>query len=702
MPELLLELRSEEIPARMQAGAANLLEQALRGLPQELGFPFPPAVDEVQTFVTPRRLVGVVKNLPANQPDVEEKGKKGPAVGAPTEAIEGFARSVGVNRNHLRIATLKKGDYYVADISRKGLPTAELLAKKLPELLAAFYWPKSMRWSSGDCKWVRPLRSIVCLLDGEAIPVVFGGVGSGAMTWGHPYLAPEPFAVTGFADYKTKLPVVKVMLDPEERRRVIREDAVAAAEAEGLTLAPDAGLVAENAGLVEWPVVLTGAIDEAFLDLPDEVLTSAMRKHQKYFATLDAEGALAPRFVMVADVAAADGGTAIVAGNERVLRARLADAKFFWDRDRKRSLAERTPELAGIVFHAKLGTLDAKADRLQALATEMAGFVTGADRDRVRSAARLCKADFVTEMVGEFPDLQGIMGRYYALNDGEDPVVADAIAEHYAPQGPNDSSPSAPDSVCLALADKIDTLVGFWLVGEKPTGSKDPFALRRAALGVIRLILENELKLPLGAMFTRAIGTYAGQSLAGRDGDAKGVEENTEGDLLAFFADRLKVHLREKGVRHDLIAAVCEQGGEDDLVRLLAKVDALAGFLSSDDGTNLLTAYKRAANILAIEEKKDNASYDGEPDPGRFEQAEETALFDAISATGPAAVSALDAEQFDSAMATLANLREPVDEFFDAVTVNCEDGGLRRNRLLLLSRIRVALDGVADFSKIEG
>ena len=514
-------------------------------------------------------------------------------------------------------------------------------------------------------------------------------------TAGHRFLAPKAFSVKNFADYKAKLKQAKVILDPAERRAAILKQAKQKAGRAKLVLKDDPALLDEVTGLVEWPVVLLGRIDPEFMDLPPEVLTTSMRAHQKYLALLDRNGDLAPRFLVVANMETADKGKAIAAGNERVLRARLADARFFWDQDRKQSLAARAPRLADIVFHAKLGSLDEKIDRVQALATRVADYVPGADKDRVRSAARLAKADLVTGMVGEFPELQGVMGRYYALADGEHPEVAEAIAEHYSPQGPNDACPSAPVSVAVALADKIDTLVGFWAIDEKPTGSRDPYALRRAALGVIRLIVENKLRLPLMEVFEPAF--------FGGPVPVEGGWGRVAGDLLDFFADRLKVALREKGVRHDLIAAVFALGGEDDLVRLLARVAALEGFLKTDDGKHLLVAYQRAANIVRIEEKRDKTRYGGaELATDKLVQDEEKLLADRIFDAERDAEAALAREDFTGAMAALANLRKPVDDFFDKVTVNTEDSDLRANRLRLLARIGETLGRVADFSKIEG
>ncbi|HXI85932.1 MAG TPA: glycine--tRNA ligase subunit beta, partial [Parvularculaceae bacterium] len=503
--------------------------------------------------------------------------------------------------------------------------------------------------------------------------------------------------VSAFADYRDKLRAAYVVLDAGERAEMIAADAARLASGAGLAVKPDPALVAEVAGLVEWPVPLMGEIDPAFLGLPPEVLTAAMRAHQRYLALTDENGKFAPRFIVVANTLTDDGGKAVVAGNERVLRARLSDAKFFWDQDRKITLESRVPKLGQIVFHAKLGTIAEKVERNSALAAELAANIPGADTDLVRSAAVLCKADLTTGMVGEFPELQGVVGRYYALAEGEKPEVADAIRDHYAPQGPNDSCPTAPVSVAVALADKIDTLVGFFAVGEKPTGSKDPFALRRAALGVIRLILENGLRLPLVAPFREA-HKLLGKGRERACGDAGA----TAADLLDFFADRLKVHLRDKGVRHDFVVAVFALGGEDDLVRLLARVDALAGFVGTDDGANLLVAYRRAANIVRIEEKRDSRAYAGAPDPGLLREAEEKSLAKALDAVDDGLKTALVREDFTGAMAALAMLRQPVDNFFDRVTVNCEDKALRENRLKLLARIVAAMNHVADFSQIEG
>lgn len=687
MGELLLELLSEEIPARMQARAAADLKRLVCAGLDEAKL----AYDRAESFVTPRRLALVVGGLPAMQPDVTEE-RKGPRTDAPEKAVQGFLKANGLDSvDQCETRDTGKGSFYFVVRDTKGAPVADLLPGLLGEALQTLPWPKSMRWGTGSTRWVRPIQGLLCLLDGAVLPLEFAGAGAGAATRGHRFLAPEPFAVTGFGDYRDKLAAAHVILDAGERRKIIAAQAEKIAAAEGLRPRADEALLDEVAGLVEWPVVLMGAIDAPFMAVPPEVLITSMRTHQKYFSLEAADGRLAPKFLVVANMVAGDGGAAITAGNERVLRARLSDAKFFWDQDRARKLEGRVPALADVIFHEKLGSVADKVARIEALAVEIAAFVPGADIDQTRSAATLCKADLTTGMVGEFPELQGLMGRYYALEEGERPAVADAIAEHYAPLGPADACPGAPVSVAVALADKIDTLVGFFAIDARPTGSKDPFALRRAALGVIRLVVENRLRLPLKSLFDEASRLY---------GDAaRGFRSD---DLLAFFADRLKVHLREEGVRHDLISAVFALGGEDDLVRLLARVDALRDFLASEDGANLLTAYSRAANILRIEEKRDGASHAGPPDAALIGQAEEAALLAAIDVARPAIAAAVAGEDFAAAMAALAGLRGPVDTFFDAVTVNCDDPALRANRLRLLSGIRGALDGVADFSLIEG
>lgn len=695
MPELLLEILSEEIPARMQARAASDLKRLVTEGLKAAGLDFTSA----ESYVTPRRLCLVIDGLPEKQPDVSEE-KRGPNVQAPEQAINGFRGSLPEGAV-IEERETPKGTFFFAIVEKTGSDSMAVLPSIIEDTIFNFSWPKSMRWGRGAERWVRPIQSVL---------VVFGGriVGNGIYldsqenhklglefrqyfnaTVGHRFLAPDAFTVKDFADYKAKLLAAKVMLDPAERRARIEADAKALCEKAGLALKDDQGLLDEVTGLVEWPVVLMGTIDDAFMELPDEVLSTSMRSHQKYFSTLGKDGKLANRFIVVANTETTDGGKQVVAGNERVLRARLSDAKFFWDQDRATKLEDRVDALKDRVFHAKLGNLLEKVDRVEALAAEIAGSVDGADVDMVKRAARLAKADLSTGMVGEFPELQGLMGRYYAEHDGEDAAVCDAVAEHYSPLGPNDTCPTNPVSVCVALADKTDTLVGFFAIDEKPTGSKDPYALRRAALGVIRLILENDLCLPLTDAFAEAYAKL-------------GIGDDPSDDLMTFFADRLKVHLKEQGVRHDLIDAVFALGGEDDLVRLIKRVEALQSFLATEDGENLLTAYKRAANILKAEEKKDGKSYNDAPDAALLSEDAEKALAAALDSATPAIAAALASEDFVAAMQALAGLRAPVDTFFDAVTVNADDAALRVNRLKLLNGIRSSLDGVADFSKVEG
>jgi glycyl-tRNA synthetase beta chain len=693
MAELLLELLSEEIPARMQARAAEDLKRLATERLTAAGLTFARA----KAFVTPRRLALVVDGLPARTPDIKEE-KKGPRIGSPDQAIQGFLKGAGLTSlDACEKRMVGKAEFWFAVVEKKGQATADLLPGLIVETIKALGWPKSMRWGANRFAYVRPLQSVLALFDGKTLAGSFdlGGTALpfGGTTVGHRFMAPARFAVTGFADYEAKLRAAKVILDPAERRAKILADATARATAVGLTLRDDPGLLDEVAGLVEWPVVLVGDIDPQFMDVPQEALIGSMRAHQKYFAMLFNDGRLARHFAVVANMETEDEGGTIVAGNERVLRARLSDAKFFWDQDRKIKLEARLPALEQRVFHAKLGTVAAKVARLEKLSAFVATQI-GVDPAKATRAAKLAKADLSSGMVGEFPELQGVMGRYYALHDGESAEVADAIRAHYQPLGPNDACPSAPISVAVALAEKIDTLAGFWLIDEKPTGSKDPFALRRAALGAIRLIVENRVRLNLHPLFAAALLDY-GTILRER-------VETLAVELLAFFADRLKVALKEKGVRHDLIDAVFALGGEDDLVRLLARVDALDSFLKGQDGANLLIGYRRAANIVAIEAKKDGHAAQGPADPAAFAAPEETALFARLGAVKTELDQTLAREDFAAAMASLATLRAPVDAFFEKVTVNAEDRALRANRLKLLSGIGAAPSRVADFSKIEG
>ena len=691
MPDLLLEVLSEEIPARMQAGGAHELERQVVSRLEEVRLDF----GGTETFATPRRLALLVRNLPAVQPDATVE-RKGPRVNAPRKAIDGFLKSTGLTLADCEQRETPKGPVWFAVTREKGRPAAALLAALLPQALAAVSWPKSMRWEENGVRWVRPVRAILCLLDDAVIPFRFGAVESGRTTLGHRFLSTGPLVIRDAGRYTATLEAAKVMLSFEARAQKIAADAKALAEGEGLTLAPDDWLVAENAGLVERPGALMGSINEHFMDLPKEVLRSAMRTHQRYFGLVAADGRPAPRFVMVANTETADGGSAVVAGNERVLRARLADARFFWDQDRRRRLEDRLPALAEVVFHARLGSMHEKARRIAALARALCNWIMDADPVQAERAGLLCKADLVTEMVGEFPDLQGVMGRYYAEADGERVAVSEAIAQHYAPQGPYEIYPTPSVSLAVALADKLDTLAGFFAIDERPTGSRDPFALRRAALGVIRLVIGNGLRLPLRDALDAALAGY-GNVLPEEPGP-----EAAKSVLLEFVADRLKVYVREHGFYHDRVGAVFNMGGEDDLVRLYRRIEALDHFLRADDGTNLLIAYRRAANILRIEEKKDSRRYIGNVDDQLLDKAEERALHERIADARGKTEKALEQEDFQGAMAAMAMLRAPVDAFFDHVTVNCGDPALRRNRLLMLSQIRAALDRVADFSRIEG
>ena len=688
MADLLLELFGEEIPARMQARAAvDLKRLVCDGLKTaELSFA------AAQAYVTPRRLILHITGLPSAQPDVREE-KRGPKIDAPEKAIEGFLRGNGLSQEQCEERDLPKGTFLFAVIERQGRPTADVLADILPKAFSDLPWPKSMRWGTGTTRWVRPLQSILALFDSAVVPLSFAGINSGDDTRGHRFHAPEAFTVSDFADFEGKLSAAKVVIDAAERRGIIVEGARQLAQDAGLTLVEDDGLVAEIAGLVEWPVPMLGNFDRRFLDVPGEVLVTTMKVNQKYLSLRDGSGKLAPNFITVANLAAQDGGKQIIAGNEYVLTARLADAEFFWTQDKRKTLTSRVPALDEVVFHAKLGSLGKKVKRIETLAAALASFIPGAEPEMARRAAHLCKADLVSDMVSEFPEVQGVMGQYYAQNDGEGGEVAAAIAQHYSPAGPGDDCPTAPTALCVALADKLDTLVGFWAIDEKPTGSRDPFALRRAALGIIRMVLENGLRLPLGEIFAMALASY---DLAGEQADGG------DGSLLNFFADRLKVHLREQNVRHDLVQSVFALGGEDDLVRLIARVTALADFLGHEDGTNLLTAYRRAANILRIEEKKDGTAHDGTIDAALLHQGEEAALADALGSAVTKIDAALGDEDFVGAMVAMADLRPVVDQFFDEVTVNADDPALRGNRLRLLSQIRGTLHKVADFSEIEG
>ncbi len=748
MPDLLLEFLSEEIPARMQARAAEDLRKLVTDRLVAEGLTY----EGASAFATPRRLALTVHGVPAKQPDVREE-KKGPRVGAPDNAIAGFLKAAGLKSiSEAKVQPDKKGDFYVAVIDRPGRAAIEVIKDVLQATIATFPWPKSMRWGArsakpGSLSWVRPLHSIVATFgpeteEPEIVPLDIDGIKGGDETRGHRFMAPMPFKVRRFDDYVAKLEKVKVVLDPARRVDMIRADAKNLAFAQGFELVEDEGLLAEVAGLVEWPVTLMGTFDQAFLSIPDEVIRATIRNNQKCFVLRDPQTAkLVNKFILVANEEATDGGKAIIAGNERVIRARLSDAKFFYETDLKTRLEDRLPKFEQIIFHEKLGTQAERIARIAALAVQIAPSVKAKAAQAERAAA-LCKADLLTEVVGEFPELQGLMGRYYAEAQGEDEAVAHAIEDHYKPKGPDDLVPGDPVAIAVALADKVDTLVGFWAINEKPTGSKDPYALRRAALGIIRIVTENELRLPLRVLFWRHFGAVArDEALASaitmlhplNEQIAKIsasdielavklevlVSEKTKQvtkpllvqahtylqqthDLITFFADRLKVQLREQGARHDLVDAVFSLSGQDDLLMIVRRVEALGKFLDSDDGKNLLAGYKRAINIIRIEEKKDKREYTGAPDAKRYQLPEEKALAEAIDVAKKDASAAVGKEDFAAAMRAMAKLRPRVDAFFDKVTVNVDDMALRENRLKLLNEIREATRAVADFSKIEG
>jgi glycyl-tRNA synthetase beta chain len=718
MSELLIELFSEEIPARMQARAAEDLKRLVTEGLKEQGL----AVGEAQAFATPRRLTLVVERVPAKSPGVTEE-RKGPRIGAPEPAIQGFLKAAGLNSvgEATVVSDPKKGDHYVARIERPGRAARDIIAEAVPDVMRKFPWPKSMRWGqdsqSGNLTWVRPLHSIICLLGCKVVPFDIAGLKSGNVTRGHRFHGNAPFAVESFADYRRQLRQHKVLLDTKERAAVIAEEAHALANEHKLRLVEDEALLTENAGLTEWPAVLMGHFDESFLDVPAECLMTAMKHHQKCFSLRHPKsGKLANRFLLVSNLKARDGGGTIVAGNEKVIRARLSDAKFFWEQDLKKKLEPMRFELKGITFHEKLGTQWDRMERLTELSRQIAGAVD-AEPEKAGRAAQLAKADLVSGMVGEFPELQGLMGRYYAEAEHLDPAIAHAIEEHYKPKGQSDTVPTDPVSIAVALADKLDTLVGFWAIGEKPTGSGDPYQLRRGTLGVIRILLSNDLRLRLSKALGAALHGYLKQGnphvRSAYESWSKGgrtIRESLElawdafhlSGLADFFRERLKVQLREQGARHDLIDAVFSLPDQDDLALIVKRVAALGKFLETDDGEHLLIGVKRAQNIVAIEEKKDKRSYHGTADPTLLQEPQEKALHAAIQSVGTELAEAINVENFAGAMRALAKLRPPVDAFFEKVTVNVAQPKLRENRLRLLSEIRAATLQVADFSKIAG
>jgi glycyl-tRNA synthetase beta chain len=728
MPDLLLELFSEEIPARMQAKAADDLRRMVTDKLVAEGLVY----DGAKAFATPRRLALTVHGIPARQPDLKDE-RRGPKVGAPDAAVQGFLKSTGLKSlDEAKIQRdPKKGDFYIALIEKPGRATLDVLADILPVIVRTFPWPKSMRWGErsakpGSLSWVRPLHTIIATFgleteEPDVVKFAVDGIEAGQTTCGHRFMAPAAISVRRFDDYEAKLKAAKVVLDPQARKDIILADAKQLAFAQGFELVEDQVLLDEVAGLVEWPVELMGSFDKEFLSIPGEVIRATIRNNQKCFVVSDPKtGKLTNKFILTANIEASDGGKTIIAGNERVIRARLSDAKFFYETDLKTKLEDRLPKFDNIVFHEKLGTESQHVRRIERLATEIAPIV-GADIEKVKRAAQLAKADRLSEVVGEFPELQGLMGKYYALAQGEDPSVAAASEEHYRPQGPTDRVPTDPVSVAVALADKIDMLVGFWVIDEKPTGSKDPFALRRAALGVIRLILENKLQIEMLSMLEKHAKTVDEtlSELAHIRGKKEGgvyavatahtvlswngrQVRTSSVDLLGFFANRLEVQLREQGARHDLVDAVFSLVGQDDLFLVVRRVEALGKFLDTDDGKNLLAGTKRASNILAIEEKKDKRTFDGAPDTGLYRLDEEKALAKAIDQVKSEAGAAVAKEDFAAAMSAMAKLRPAVDAFFDKVKVNDDEPKVRENRLKLLNEIRAATRAVADFSKIEG
>ncbi len=684
MPDLLIELFSEEIPARMQARAAEDLQKLVTGGMVDAGLTYASAA----AFATPRRLCLTVEGVVAESPTLREE-RRGPKVGAPDKAIEGFLRGAGVTRDQLEEREEKKGTFYYATVVKEGRPAAEIIAKVLEKTIRGFPWPKAMRWGSGSLRWVRPLHRILCILTDEAgasvVPLDVDGIVSGDVTEGHRFMAPGAFSVVSFEDYAAKLKRAHVVLSAEERMETIRAEAANQAFAQGLEVVEDPGLLREVAGLVEWPVVLMGEIGEDFLGLPPEVLQTSMKEHQKFFSVRGKDGQIV-RFVTVANRETADNGATILAGNQKVLSARLADAKFFWENDLRIAESDMSvwlQALENVTFHREIGSQKERIDRIAALARELAPAI-GADADEAARAATLAKADLSSEMVYEFPELQGVMGGYYARAAGESDAVADACAAHYQPLGPSDDVPTGAVSRAVALADKLDLLTGMWAIGEKPTGSGDPFALRRAALGVIRIVLESGASLPLAQSI----------ALANKKTDGE--------DLIGFFHDRLKVYLRDQGIRHDIIDACIAMPGSDDLALLVKRAEALSETLKTDDGENLVQGFKRANNILTQAEDKDGVAYEYGADVKFAEEPEETALFAALCERGPKIERATEAQDFAAAMTEMAALRGPIDAFFDKVQVNADSDITRRNRLNLLGDIRKLCLGVADLTRIEG
>jgi glycyl-tRNA synthetase beta chain len=702
MPNLLLELFSEEIPSWMQRAAAEAIEQKVfEALCTEMSnFEWSFSKDEIEKmtfkkFYTARRIAIYIANIP-EQTQKQIREPKGPRVNAPDAAIDGFCKANSITRSDLQTQSDGKNEFYIARIEVPSQKTVDVLKPILDKVIASYTWPKSMRWGAYEQSWVRPLQNICCLLDGAVVPVSFAHITANNKTFGHRFMAPDEITLNSPTEYEAALEKAFVIADADKRKKLIADGMSQTASALGLEVVEDAALLEEVTGLVEWPVILQGRIGDNFMDLPPEVLRSEMRNHQKYFnlRKANAEG-IAPEFVLASNLIASDGGTAIISGNERVLRARLADGRFYWDQDRKKPLGEWAKGLENMVFHAKIGHMAYRVERIEIVAKELCKYILAADAKKVQRAASLCKADLTSGMVGEFPELQGIMGRYYAQQQNEHQEVADAVRDHYLPLGPQSPCPIEPTAYIVSLADKLDSLTGLFAIGDKPTGSKDPYALRRAALGVIRIILENKLRLPLKSVLGHALTNYINLATKTQDNDA------ILQDLLSFFADRLKVMLKDQGIRHDLVAAVFT-AEEDDIFRVANRAQALARFVDSEDGINLLSAYKRAANILRIEEKKDGAKYNTAVDAILLQQAEEAALHKALAGITSNLPALLKAENYEAAMTTLSTLRTPLDAFFDKVTVNTDDATLRKNRLLLLGQITGMMESVADFAVVEG
>lgn len=714
MPDLIFELLSEEVPARMQANAIATLQQRVEEQFEKSGLSY----KKIEAYVTPRRMAILATGLPAKQESVTEE-KRGPRVDAPQQAVDGFLKSTGLKRDQLEKRKTKKGEFFFAVVEQKGTETQSLLGDILAQAITNFPWPKSMRWGDYDCRWVRPLVNIACVFNGKAVPLTFAHLTANNLTYGHRFLKPDAIEITTIASYKNGLEKAYVMLDQEARKSFIIKEGEKLAKAKKLALHKDKALLEEVTGLVEWPVPLLGAIDSEFMKLPSEVLETSMREHQKYFTLRDKGGLMAPHFLTVANIVTKDKGRKIIAGNERVLRARLADARFFYEQDSKQSLEDFLPRLDTIVFHAKLGSIGDKTRRMADLAKLLAVWVPHADLLKSERAAMLSKADLATEMVGEFPELQGTMGYYYASEQEEDDI-AHAIYEHYAPVGPSDDCPVKPLSIVTALADKIDSLVGLFAVGEIPTGSKDPFALRRAALGVIRIILDNKLAIPLNVLFSSALKQYPNAILKQDEETEAPLEEKKKrlrlklrrkrktqyNDvieiLMDFFEDRIKASLKSQKIRHDLISAVFDGGQEDDICRLVKRIESLHAFLETDDGANLLVAYRRAANILAKEEEKEGKSFKPSVSSSQLKEPQEKALHEFIEQHQKPIEEAIKQQEFTEAMQLLSGLRKPVDDFFDKVKVNADEDDIRKNRLCLLAAMRELFDAIANFDKVEG